>query len=83
MKRVLDTLESAVSSSTWLAADHFTAVDLYVGAQINFGLQFGTIEKRPAFVDFAGRVTDREANKRASAIDAAKLAESSSARDTH
>jgi hypothetical protein len=28
--------------------DSFTAADVYVGSGIGFGMQFGTIEKRPS-----------------------------------
>ena len=46
---VLNTLEGAVSRGDHLVGDRFTAADVYVGSHIGFGLQFGTIEKRPAF----------------------------------
>jgi glutathione S-transferase len=66
---VLDTLEAAVSGSPYLAGDTFTAADVYVGSQLGFGLQFGMIEKRPAFVDYVGRLTTRPAAVRAKQID--------------
>jgi glutathione S-transferase len=66
---VLDTLEAAVSGSPYLAGDTFTAADVYVGSQLGFGLQFGMIEKRPAFVDYVGRLTTRPAAIRAKQID--------------
>jgi len=69
LPRVLDALEHAVSQRQFIAAESFTAADLYVGAQIGFGLQFGTIEKRPAFEDYVHRVTDRDAWRRANALD--------------
>ena len=42
--QVMNTLEAAVSGGKYLAGDSFTAADLYVGAQIGFGLMFGTFE---------------------------------------
>src|ERR1700733_1979253 len=66
---VLNTLEAAVSGSPYLAGDTFTAADVYVGSQLGFGLQFGMIEKRPAFVDYVGRLTTRPAAVRAKQID--------------
>ena len=66
---VLSTLEAAVSRSPYLAGDAFTAADVYVGSQLGFGLQFGMIEKRPAFVDYVGRLTTRPAAIRAKQID--------------
>jgi glutathione S-transferase len=72
---VLATLESTLSGGAWLAGERFSAADLYVGAQLNFGLQFGTIERRAAFLDFVGLVTGRDAYVRATAIDDQLLAE--------
>ncbi|CDM57938.1 MULTISPECIES: glutathione S-transferase family protein [Rhizobium] len=66
---VMNTLEHAVSTTPYVAGDRFTAADVYVGSHIGWGLGFGTIEKRQAFVDYLGRVTDRPAHKRAVAID--------------
>lgn len=66
---VMDTLEKAVSASAYIAGERFTAADVYVGSHMGWGLGFGTIEKRKAFVDYIGRVTDRPAYRRAAAID--------------
>ncbi|MDM9621587.1 glutathione S-transferase family protein [Rhizobium sp. S96] len=66
---VMDTLEKAVSASPYIAGNRFTAADVYVGSHVAWGLGFGTIEKRQAFADYVGRVTDRPAYKRAHAID--------------
>ncbi|MCP3732976.1 glutathione S-transferase family protein [Sphingomonas sp. MG17] len=75
--RTIDTLEGLVSAAGggWLAADHFTAADLYVGAHLSWGLQFGSIPKRDAFAAFVERVTSREAAVRAAAKDDALIAE--------
>jgi glutathione S-transferase len=70
---VMDTLEQAVSRSLYLAGDQFTAADLYVGAQIIFGLRFGSIEKRPAFKTYVDRLAERPACRRAAAIDDALI----------
>jgi glutathione S-transferase len=67
--RVLDVLEAAVSRESYLAGDTFTAADLYVGSQIGFGLLFGTIEKRPAFLRLWQRVSARPAAMRAKELD--------------
>ena len=69
MNRVLDALETAIRGRPWIAADFFTAADLYIGSQIGFGLSFGTLEKRPGFEDYAERVTDRDAYRRAAELD--------------
>jgi glutathione S-transferase len=73
---VMDALEGAVSQGDHLVGDRFTAADVYVGLQIGFGLQFGTIEKRPAFERYVARISARPAALRAKTIDddlAAKL----------
>ena len=66
---VLDALEGALTKSAFIAGPRFTAADIYVGSQIGWGMQFGTIEKRPAFEAYYGRLKDRPALVRASALD--------------
>lgn len=72
---VINALEKVLSGSSYIAGDRFSAADVYVGSQIAWGLQFGTIEKRPAFEQYAGRLTERDAYRRASEIDDAAAAE--------
>jgi glutathione S-transferase len=71
---VLRALESALSQTEYLAGDSFTATDLYVGAQLGFGLRFGMIEKRPVFVAYADRLAARPAAVRARETDDALAA---------
>ena len=66
---MVDTLEAAVSQNAYLAGDSFTAADLYVGSHIGFGMQFGSIEKRPAFERYWERISSRPAAVRAKEID--------------
>lgn len=65
----LDAVEGAVLRSEYLAGGYFTAADLYVGSHLGFGLQFGTIEQRPAFEAYWSRVSSRPAAVRAREID--------------
>jgi len=65
----LDALETAIADSPYVAGDRFTAADVYVGASISWGLQFGTIEKRDSFVAYAERAVDRDAFRRANELD--------------
>ena len=71
----IGTLEKALTGKTFIAGDRFTAADLFVGAMINFMLQFELIEPRPVFTDYASRMTDREAFRRAREIDGRLIAE--------
>ncbi|MFJ5369539.1 glutathione S-transferase family protein [Bosea sp. CER48] len=71
----MDTLEQAVSEGEHILGDRFSAADVYVGSQILWGLQFGTIEKRPAFEAYGARLSARPAAKRAAEIDNALMAE--------
>ena len=70
---VMNALEHAVRDCEFLTGNHFTAADVYVGAQIGWGLMFGTIEKRPAFADYVGRLQARPAAVRAREIDDALM----------
>ncbi len=71
---MLDTLEAAVSVHPFIAGDRFTAADVYVGSQVMWGQMFGSMPKRDAFVDYGARLAEREAYKRAAAIDDALMA---------
>ena len=70
---VLNALEGALSHGDYLAGNRFSAADLYVGSQLGWGMQFGTIEKRPAFERYAARINSRPAAVRAREIDDALL----------
>ncbi|QGP78113.1 glutathione S-transferase family protein [Sphingobium sp. CAP-1] len=71
----IDALETAVSGGPWICGDQFTAADVYVGSQIDWGLSFKTIPSRPAFEDYAARLRTRPAYQRQKAIDGALIAE--------
>jgi glutathione S-transferase len=70
---VIDTLERAVKDCNYLCGDRFTAADVYVGSQIGWGMMFGTIDRRPAFTDYVGRLQARPAAIRAREIDDALM----------
>jgi glutathione S-transferase len=72
--QAMDVLEHAVSRQDYVAGDSFTAADVYVGAQVIWGTQFGSIPKRDAFLAYAGRLTERAAYTRASELDDALMA---------
>ena len=66
---VIDVLEGAVSHAEYVVGDSFTAADVSLGSSIGFGMQFGTIEKRPAFEQYWQRISARPAARRANEID--------------
>ena len=69
----MDGLEAAVAGKTYIAGDRFSAADVYVGSQIGWGLQFGSIEKRPAFEAYWAGICERSAYVRAKGIDMALM----------
>ena len=69
----IDALERAVSQTEYICGEQFTAADVYVGSQIGWGLMFGSIDKRPAFQDYVGRLQARPAARRAREIDDAAM----------
>jgi glutathione S-transferase len=70
-ERTLDQLERAVKANLYIAGDRFTAADVYVGSHIGWGLGLQTLPPREAFLEYAGRLTQREGYQRATARDSA------------
>lgn len=70
---VMDALQKAVTANAYIAGDRFTAADVYVGAHIGWGMQFGSIEERPGFAEYWARVSDRDAHRRANELDDAAM----------
>lgn len=72
-EKVTEVFASAVTARPYFTGERFTAVDVYAGSQIVWGLQFGSMPKLPVFEAYAARLTSREAYKRAAAIDDALI----------
>jgi glutathione S-transferase len=72
-EETIDALQLAVSGSPYICGDQFTAADVYVGAQIGWGMMFGSIDKRPVFTDYYARISARPAAVRAREIDDALM----------
>jgi glutathione S-transferase len=70
---VMDTLERAVAEASYIAGERFSAADVYCGSHIGMGLRFGSIENRSAFSEYWTRVSDRDAYRRATALDDALM----------
>ena len=69
----MSALERAISRGPYICGDQFTAADVYVGSQIGWGLMFGTIDERPGFKDYVGRLHARPAARRANELDDAAM----------
>jgi glutathione S-transferase len=69
MQDVLAALHIAIAKGPYILGDKFSAVDVYLGSQIGWGLQFGTFEATPEFQAYFARLSARPAFKRASEID--------------
>ena len=75
----IDALAKSLPKSGYIAGAQFSAADVYVGSHVGWGLEFDTIEKRPIFEDYAARARDREAYRRAKALDDAAMPKEDSA----
>lgn len=73
LARVISTLESVLSNRDYVVGEHFSTADLYLGAHIGWGMEFGTIERRPVFERYWERLRDRPAAARAREIDDALM----------
>jgi len=74
MTDVIDTIERGLTGRDYLVGDSFTAADLYLASHLGWGMQFGTLEKRPVFETYVARCGARPAAARANEIDDALMA---------
>ncbi|KEZ78200.1 glutathione S-transferase family protein [Salinisphaera hydrothermalis] len=70
---VVDVLDQMLSANPYVSDSGFSAADVYVGAHVIWGLQFGSLPERDAFKLYAARLTEREAYQRATAKDEALM----------
>ena len=68
-ERAVGVIEALLTTRDYVCGDRFTAADVYVGSQLMFPMQFGLLDKRDSFARYAERLQDRDAYKRAGAID--------------
>ncbi len=71
-------LQDWLASHDFAAGDRFTMADTYIGSQVIWGIQFGTLPEKPEFRAYAERLMNRPAYVEAKAIDA-KLGEEAAA----
>lgn len=72
-ERTVDQLERAVLAHPFIAGEHFTAADVYVGSHIGWGLGLQTLPPRAAFLAYVEKLTSRDGFKRAVAKDEALI----------
>jgi glutathione S-transferase len=71
----VEALAGHLGGRDYVCGARFTAADIYVGAQVMWGVQFGTLPKLDAFTAYGERVGTRTACREAKAIDDALIAE--------
>ena len=60
----LTALERALTPGPWILGEKFSAADVYVAAQIGWGMMTKGIEPRPVFAEYQARVMQRPAFQR-------------------
>jgi glutathione S-transferase len=73
--KTMDTLEGHLEGRRYVCGERFTMADVYVGSSIDWGLNFGIIPPREAFVAYAERMQARPRYKAAKAVDNALITE--------
>lgn len=72
--RVVDMLDKWFSARKFVCGPRFTMADVYVGSQVDWGMQFGTLPARDSLVAYAERIRARPAYQAGKAIDNALIA---------
>lgn len=70
---VLAALTGYLEQHDYIADNRFTAADVYVGSQVGWGLQFGTIPANEILAAYWSRLKDRPARQSADAKDNALI----------
>jgi len=60
----VNTLERALSPGPYILGERFSAADVYVGSQIDWGMMTQSLESRPVFKAYLDRIKQRPAFKR-------------------
>ncbi|MEO7410603.1 MAG: glutathione S-transferase family protein [Sphingomicrobium sp.] len=71
----VNTLAAHLADRDYVCGDRFTAADVYVGSQVLWGTQFGTLPSLQPFLDYGARLSAREAYQRGKEIDGKLIAE--------
>jgi glutathione S-transferase len=70
---VIHTVSALVKNGPWLLGERFSALDVYLGSQIGWQVQFGTFPQSEDFTAYLGRINSRPAAIRAREIDDALM----------
>ncbi|WP_133365073.1 hypothetical protein [Qipengyuania sediminis] len=70
-ERALDGLEMLLTDRDHVCGARFTMADAYAGAQVDWGMAFGSMPRRPVFEAYAHRGRARPACQAAKAISTA------------
>ncbi|MEL1249778.1 glutathione S-transferase family protein [Aurantiacibacter gilvus] len=62
-ERVVSTLEDWFAGHDFVCGDRFTMADVYVGAQVDWGINFGTMPARDSLQAYQSRLQARDAYK--------------------
>ena len=71
----VQTLADHLAGRDYVCGDRFTAADVYVGSQVLWGTQFGTLPSLQPFLDYGERLASRAAYQRGKGIDMQLIAE--------
>ncbi|WP_439107021.1 glutathione binding-like protein [Congregibacter sp.] len=72
-EKTYQTLLCAMTDTTYICGDRFTAADVCFGSEVMFGLQFKSLTEHPLLCNYRGRLSEREAYQRAAALNDAAL----------
>jgi glutathione S-transferase len=71
--RTIAAIDGLLSGRDWVCGPRFTMADVYVGSQIDWGLNFSSIPALPSFTAYAERLRTRAGYQAAKAIDRALI----------
>ena len=66
---VTNVVANGVEPGPYLLGEQFTVADVIVGSTLRWGLMFGLLPTRPEFMAYVGRLEQRPALQRATALD--------------
>lgn len=66
---VMNVVAKAVEPGPYLIGEQFTAADIVLGSTLRWGMMFNLLPKRPEFAAYVGRLEQRPALERATALD--------------